>query len=63
VTPLLAQCVMCFRNAEAQNAGRARALNAGIVTLLVPLLVCFVLVGWLAYRRRARTMATGGLSD
>jgi len=54
---------MCFRNAEAQNAGRARALNAGIVTLLVPLLVCFVLVGWLAYRRRARTMATGGLSD
>ena len=36
VTPLIAQCVMCFRTAAAQQAERARVLNTGIVILLIP---------------------------
>jgi len=45
-----AQCVMCKRTAEAQNAERARALNRGILVLLVPAMV--ILGGIL--RRAAR---------
>jgi hypothetical protein len=33
---LSAQCVMCFRTAQAQNQARARVLNAGIFVLGVP---------------------------
>ncbi len=45
------QCVMCFRTASAQQAERARVLNAGIVLLGVP---PFAILGgfcWLAWRR------------
>lgn len=31
-----AQCVMCFRTASAQQAERARILNAGILIMLIP---------------------------
>jgi cytochrome c oxidase subunit IV len=31
-----AQCIMCKRNAEAQNAERARQMNRGILVLAVP---------------------------
>ena len=46
-----AQCVMCFRNAAAQQAERSRVLNQGIVVLLIPpLLILFGLL-WMARRR------------
>lgn len=34
--PAPAQCVMCYRTAHAQQAERARVLNAGIVVLGIP---------------------------
>jgi hypothetical protein len=34
--PVRAQCVMCYRTAEAQNQARARVLNKGILILGVP---------------------------
>ncbi len=36
VTTLVAQCVMCFRTAAAQQSERAKVLNTGIVILLIP---------------------------
>jgi hypothetical protein len=35
-TSLVAQCVMCYRTAAAQQGERARVLNSGILILLVP---------------------------
>ncbi len=57
------QCAMCFRNAEAQERARTSAFNQGILVLAAPLAGSFGLVGWLAYRRRARVIGTGGVSD
>jgi hypothetical protein len=34
--PALAQCVMCFRTAEAQQQARAQVLNMGVLLLGVP---------------------------
>ena len=50
------QCAMCFRNAESQTRARAEALNKGIVIMIVPLAVAAGAIGYLAYRRRARTI-------
>jgi len=44
--PLIAQCVMCFRTAAAQQGERARVLNSGILILLFPPL--FVIAAVLA---------------
>jgi hypothetical protein len=44
-----AQCVMCFRTAQAQQAERARVLNHGILIMLIPpmlILAGFVLLAW-----------------
>lgn len=46
-----AQCVMCFRNAAAQNQARARVLNAGILVLGVPPLLILGGLVWLGVRR------------
>ena len=46
-----AQCVMCFRNAAAQQGARSRVLNEGIVVLLIPPLVILFGLLWLARRR------------
>ena len=56
VTTASAQCVMCFRTAEAQNMERARMLNIGILVLGVPpflILAGFLLLCW----RRSKTYA------
>jgi len=47
---MVAQCVMCYRTAAAQQLERARVLNSGIAILLVPPI--FVLAGilFLAFR-------------
>lgn len=42
-----AQCVMCYRTAEAQQSARARVLNAGIVLLGAPPFL--ILAGFVAY--------------
>ncbi|HUO30909.1 MAG TPA: hypothetical protein VMU80_16915 [Bryobacteraceae bacterium] len=44
-----AQCVMCFRTAQAQNAARAHLLNVGIVLLGLPpfcILAGFLVLAW-----------------
>ncbi|HVN04029.1 MAG TPA: hypothetical protein VMT86_06395 [Bryobacteraceae bacterium] len=51
-----AQCVMCFRTAQAQNAARAHLLNTGIVLLGLPpfcILAGFLVLAW----RRSETFA------
>ncbi len=50
-TPLFAQCVMCFRTAEAQQGERSRVLNSGIVILLIPPLLVLSGIVWYAWRR------------
>ena len=47
----IAQCVMCFRNAAAQQLERARVLNEGIIVLLIPPLAIICLLLWMARRR------------
>lgn len=36
MTPLLAQCVMCFRTAAAQNHARMEVLDIGVLLLGIP---------------------------
>ena len=49
-----AQCVMCYRNAAAQQLERSKVLNLGIVVLLIPpLLILFGLL-WMARRPAAQ---------
>jgi hypothetical protein len=48
-----AQCVMCFRTAAAQQAERARVLNAGIGIMLFPPVLILAGFLYLAYRRRS----------
>ena len=45
--PAAAQCVMCFRTSHAQQAARARVLNAGILLLGAPPFL--ILAGFVAY--------------
>ena len=50
---LLAQCVMCFRTAAAQQAARSAVLNKGILILLVPPFCVLGTILFMAWRRRA----------
>lgn len=45
--PASAQCVMCYRTAQAQNAARARVLDMGIVILGAPPFL--ILAGFIAF--------------
>lgn len=49
---VLAQCVMCFRTAAAQQLERARVLNEGILFLGAPSLLVLAGFVYLLYRRR-----------
>ena len=42
-----AQCVMCYRTAEAQNRARSRVMNMGIVLLGAPPFL--ILAGFIAF--------------
>jgi hypothetical protein len=55
-TPLIAQCVMCFRTAAAQQAERSRVLNTGILILLIPPLLVIAAILALAWLRQRTTM-------
>ena len=50
---LLAQCVMCFRTAAAQQAARSAILNKGILLLLVPPFFVLGTILFMAWRKRA----------
>ncbi|MGH9450362.1 MAG: hypothetical protein ACRD11_07440 [Terriglobia bacterium] len=47
-------CAMCYQDAAAQTAAGIRALQHGILVLLIPSLALFAAVFVLAYRRRNR---------
>ena len=47
----VAQCVMCYRTAAAQQAERSRVLNSGILILLVPPILVLGLILFLAFRK------------
>lgn len=53
-TAIVAQCVMCYRNAAAQGAARGRVLDAGIVVLIIPPVLILAGILWLAMRSDAR---------
>ncbi len=49
---IVAQCVMCYRTAAAQQMERSRVLNSGIIILLIPPVLVLAGILLLAYRRR-----------
>jgi hypothetical protein len=49
--PALAQCVMCFRTAEAQQHARAEVLNMGILLLGAPPFLILAGYCYLFYRK------------
>jgi hypothetical protein len=49
---IVAQCVMCFRTAAAQQLERSHVLNTGILILLVPPFLVLTLILTLAFRRK-----------
>lgn len=49
---LLAQCIMCFRSASAQQLERARILNEAILVLGIPPLCILAAFAYLAFRRK-----------
>jgi hypothetical protein len=51
MTQLIAQCVMCFRSAAAQQAERSRVLNKGILILLIPPFLILAGILTLAWRK------------
>jgi hypothetical protein len=55
IVPVLAQCVMCFRTAAAQNGARAHVLDIGILLLGAPPFL--ILAGYclLFYKKNAVT--------
>jgi hypothetical protein len=47
----IAQCVMCYRTAAAQQLERSRVLNTGIAILLVPPVLVLAGILLLAFRK------------
>lgn len=50
--PAAAQCIMCYSSAAGSGGRGIRALQIGILVLLVPTLSFLAGVLWVAYRRR-----------
>ena len=48
---VVAQCVMCYRTAAAQQLARSRVLNSGILILLVPPILVLAGILFLAFRK------------
>jgi len=51
---VVAQCVMCYRTAAAQQLERSRVLNSGIAILLVPPILVLAGILFLAFRKSGR---------
>jgi hypothetical protein len=60
---LIAQCVMCYRTAAAQQLERSRVLNSGIAILLVPPILVLAGILLLAYRRSAAVHVSDMIAD
>ena len=58
VHPVVAQCVMCYRTAAAQQLERSRVLNSGILILLVPPVLVLAGILVLAWRKNAPAAKT-----
>ena len=56
--PALAQCVMCFRTAEAQAGARAYVLNIGILLLGAPPFLILAGFCFLFYKKNHVTRVT-----
>ncbi len=54
-TPVLGQCVMCFRTAAAQQGARAYVLDIGILLLGVPPFLILAGFCFLFYRKNSIT--------
>jgi len=50
-TSVVAQCVMCYRTAAAQQLARSRVFDFGIVILLVPPILVLAGLLFLAFRK------------
>ena len=50
--PAAAQCIMCYASAAGTGSRGIRALQIGILVLLLPTLALGAGILWLAYRRR-----------
>jgi hypothetical protein len=50
---MMAQCVMCYRTAAAQQIERSRVLNSGILILLIPPILVLAGILLLAFRKSA----------
>lgn len=48
---VVAQCVVCYRTAAAQQMARSHVLNIGIAILLVPPILVLVGILLLAYKK------------
>jgi hypothetical protein len=48
---VVAQCVMCYRTAAAQQLERSRVLNSGILILLIPPILVLAGILLLAFRK------------
>jgi hypothetical protein len=55
--PALAQCVMCFRTAEAQNHARMQVLNVGVLLLGAPPFLILAGYCYLFYKKNQVTAA------
>ncbi len=53
--PAVAQCVMCFRTAEAQQAARAQVLNMGVLLLGAPPFLILAGYCYLFYKKNQVT--------
>jgi hypothetical protein len=60
---VIAQCVMCYRTAAAQQLERSRVLNSGIAILLVPPILVLAGILLLAYRRSAAVDGSDMIAD
>ena len=52
---IVAQCVMCYRTAAAQQLERSRVLNSGIAILLVPPILVLAGILVLAFRKSSKS--------
>jgi hypothetical protein len=59
----VAQCVMCYRTAAAQQAERSRVLNSGIVILLIPPILVLGLILLLAFRKNRAAASIAAPAD
>lgn len=55
--PAAAQCILCYASAASSGGRGIRALQIGILILLIPTFAILAGVFWTAYRRRNRDAA------